>query len=59
MHDERSDVCRGLDRSKMAGLQKRIATLFLQLLENPQFNPAAKRLQPGKGLSRVQTQPLA
>ena len=42
----------------MAGLQKRISTLFMQLLENPQFNPAAKRLQPGKGLSMAQTQPF-
>ena len=35
----------------MVGLQKRISTLFLQLMEDRKFNPASKRLQPGQGFT--------
>ena len=38
----------------MGGLQKRISTLFLQLMENRSFNPASKRLQPGQGYTSKQ-----
>ena len=38
----------------MGGLQKRISTLFLQLMEDHKFNPASKRLQPGQGYTNKQ-----
>ncbi|KAI9139216.1 hypothetical protein BKA69DRAFT_1021854, partial [Paraphysoderma sedebokerense] len=44
--DRESDlISRGRDPTSLEGLRKRIANLFLQFIETPEFNPEAKHFQ--------------
>ena len=36
---------RGRSESSLQGLRKRVANLFLQFIETPEFNPEASRFQ--------------
>jgi hypothetical protein len=45
--DREADMLnRGRKQSSLAGLRKRLANLFLQFVETPEFNPEAARYQP-------------
>lgn len=51
---------RGRSESSLAGLRKRLANLFLQFIETPEFNPEAARFQkvPAELMLRANVTPI-
>jgi len=59
--DREADMLnRGRSESSLAGLRKRLANLFLQFIETPEFNPEAARFQkvPAELMLRANVTPI-
>merc|ERR1712196_721546 len=59
--DREADMLnRGRSDASLSGLRKRLANLFLQFIETPEFNPEAARFQktPAELLVKPNTRPM-
>lgn len=58
--DREADLLmRGVKESNLTGLRKRIATLFMQYIKTPTFNPEAANLLKVKALTSLYIMPVA